>query len=343
MSLAERALLRLGVIPAPLVDVMQHTAYRLLLAAHRLGVLAALDAGPRDLASLSAELEANPASLEPFLDLLRRLGYVSLRDGRYSNTAVTRRWLSAESPRSLLGIVDFLDDHMRRWEHLEATIKAGEPPFTAYDYYRAHPDRWPAFHAGQRAIALFTVEEAARKARLRDGALRLLDVGGSHGLYTIVLCRRYPALTAVIYDWPDGVAAAHAEIARTGMGERITTQTGDFLADDLGSGYDVALLGNIIHGHKPPAIRALLRRVHAALNDGGTLLIVDQVKLRQPFTPFAGYAAGITGLLLLNELGGGLYPYAQVRAWLLESGYRDVRVRRLLSTPGFALIQAGVS
>lgn len=340
ISIAERALLRLGVIPAPLVDVVQHTAYRMMLAAYRLGVFEELASGPRDLAALSGALGANSASLESFLDLLRRLGYVTLRDGRYANTAAARRWLTAESPDSLVGIVDFLQDHMRRWEHLEETIKAGEPPFTAYDYYRDHPDRWPSFHAGQRAIATFTVDEAARKARLRDGPLRLLDVGGSHGLYTIALCRRYPQLSAVIYDWPEGVSAAHVEIARTGMQARITTQTGDFLADDLGSDYDVALLGNIIHGQKPPAIQSLLPRVRAALNGDGTLLIVDQVGLRQPFTPFAGYAARLVGLLLLNELGGGLYPYAQVRSWLLEAGFRDVRLRRLLTTPGFVLIHA---
>jgi hypothetical protein len=168
----------------------------------------------------------------------------------------------------------------------------------------------------------------------------LIDVGGSHGLYTVELCRRYPHLHAVIYDWPEGVAAAQREIARTGLDERIGTATGDFLVDDLGQGYDVALLGNIIHGQKPPAIVDLLGRVRGALRADGTLLIVDQVGLRQPFTRFAAYTARLVGLILLNELGGGVYPYADVRRWLLQSGYRDVRLRRLLGTPGFVLIQA---
>jgi cyclopropane fatty-acyl-phospholipid synthase-like methyltransferase len=191
-----------------------------------------------------------------------------------------------------------------------------------------------------RAIASFSVDEVARKARLPGGPLRLIDVGGSHGLYTIALCRRYPGLSAVIYDWPEGVAAARREIAQAGLAARIGTQTGDFLTDDLGRGYDVALLGNIIHGQKPPAIVDLLRRLCAALNEGGRLLIVDQVRMRQPFTRFAGYTAQMIGLFLLNELGGGIYPYTQVRAWLHETGYRDVRVRRLLRAPGNVLIQA---
>src|SRR5205807_10352690 len=118
--------------------------------------------------------------------------------------------------------------------------------------------------------------------------------------------RRYPGLTAVIYDWPEGVVAAHREIAQAGLGARIGTETGDFLTDDLGHRYDVALLGNIIHGQKPPAIVDLLRRLRAALDEGATLLIVDQVRMRQPFTRFAGYTAQMIGLFLLNELGGGI-------------------------------------
>jgi SAM-dependent methyltransferase len=343
LSFIERALLRVGVVPAPLVDFAQHAAFRLLMAGYRLGVFEALDEGPHDLAALSARLGASPAALEPFLDLLGRLGYVSVRGGHYANTRAATRWLTQRSPESLSGIAGFLEDHIRRWDHLEETIRAGRPPFTAYDDYARHPDRWQPFHDGMRAIASFSVDEVARKARLPGGPLRLIDVGGSHGLYTIALCRRYPGLSAVIYDWPEGVAAARKEIARAGLAARIGTQTGDFLTDDLGRGYDVALLGNIIHGQKPPAIVDLLRRLRAALNEGGRLLIVDQVRMRQPFTRFAGYTAQMIGLFLLNELGGGIYPYTQVRAWLHETGYRDVRVRRLLRAPGNVLIQAAAN
>ncbi len=339
-SLAERALLRLGVIPAPLVDFLQHASFRLLLAGHRLGVFAALEDGPLTLDELVQRVGARSEGLEPLLDLLRRLGYLSRRGGRYANTATTTRWLTGQARRSLMPALPFLDDFVRRWDHLEETIKEGRPPVTAYEFNDLHPDRWPAFHDGMRTIALFTVDEVARKARLRAGPLRLLDVGGSHGLYTIALCRRYPEMSAVIYDWPDGVAAAAREIARAGLSDRITTMTGDFLTDDLGAGYDVALLGNIIHGQQPPAIHDLLRRLHDAMNRGGTLLILDQVRMREPFTRFAGYAAALTGLLLLNELGGGIYPYTEVRAWLRETGYGDIRRRRLLRAPGNVLIQA---
>lgn len=343
LSVVERLLVRAGVIPAPIVDYVQHATVRLLLAGHRVGVFEALDDGPMSLTALSRRLDANPDSLEPFLDLLRRLGYVSHRGGRYANTPATRRWLTVRSPESLEGILGFMEDHIRRWDHFEETIRTGGPPFTAYDFFREHPDRWQPFHDGQRTIASFTVEEVARKARLPAGPLRMIDIGGSHGLYTIALCRRHPDLSATLFDWPEGIAAGQREIARAGMSGRIQTSIGDFLTDDLGRDYDVAMLGNIIHGQPPDAIVPLLRRVRAAMREQGTLLILDQVYTRGIGTPFAGYVAQLTGFLLLNELGGGIYPYTRIESWLHQAGFTGLRPRRLWRTPGFVLIRASVS
>src|SRR5581483_10462039 len=111
------------------------------LAGYRLGVFDALAAGPLDLPALSRRLGADPAALATLLDLLRRLGYLSRRHGRYANTAATRRWLTRSSPDSLEGIVPFLSELIGRWDHLEATIKEGQPPLTAYEFYRQHPER----------------------------------------------------------------------------------------------------------------------------------------------------------------------------------------------------------
>ena len=44
---------------------------------------------------------------------------------------------------------------------------------------------------------------------------------------------------------------------------------------EFGSGYDVAILANILHNFDAGANIALLRKVHAALNPGGLAVIAE--------------------------------------------------------------------
>ena len=46
---------------------------------------------------------------------------------------------------------------------------------------------------------------------------------------------------------------ARSQVEAAGLGERIDFVAGDFLADELPSGYDVLLLFNILHGFTPRA------------------------------------------------------------------------------------------
>ncbi len=119
------------------------------------------------------------------------------------------------------------------------------------------------------------------KVRLPAQARRLLDVGG-HGRYALALCRRYPSLSAVVFDAPQALEAARAGIAEAHLAERVTTQAGNFLEDGLGSGYDVALLFNIVHGLTPEQNTALLRRAASALNPRGIVVVAEQVSSRAP-------------------------------------------------------------
>jgi tRNA A22 N-methylase len=45
------------------------------------------------------------------------------------------------------------------------------------------------------------------------GARDLLDIGGSHGYYSVALCRRHPTLRAVILDLPQAVVHAETILA----------------------------------------------------------------------------------------------------------------------------------
>lgn len=76
----------------------------------------------------------------------------------------------------------------------------------------------------------------------------MLDLGGSHGYYSVSLCRRHPDLRSVILDLPDAVEHAAPILAAEKMGDRVTHRPGNALTDDLGEGsVAIVFMSQLVH------------------------------------------------------------------------------------------------
>ena len=128
----------------------------------------------------------------------------------------------------------------------------------------------------QRAFtmrAALSVMERIAPFAGRDTALRLLDLGGGPGWVAIALAQAHPGLQGSVFDWPETVAVAAANIAHAGLSARLDTIGGDLAADDIGSGYDMLWCSSVLHF--VPDMPAALRKMHAALQPGGVLVCVQ--------------------------------------------------------------------
>lgn len=101
-------------------------------------------------------------------------------------------------------------------------------------------------------------------------ATRLLDLGGGPGWVAIELARRQDGISGVVFDFPEAVAVAQENIATAGLAHRIKVLGGDLAMDDIGSGYDLIWCSSVLHF--VPDVVAALRKMHAALRPGGTLV-----------------------------------------------------------------------
>jgi SAM-dependent methyltransferase len=184
------------------------------------------------------------------------------------------------------------------------------------------------------------VEDVTGRVDVPDGASTLLDVGGGHGLYAIELCRAHPGLTATVFDNPDALEAARREIGAAGVEDRVATSPGDYWTDDLGSGYDVALVFNVIHAHDDAENRRLLDRVGKALRPGSRIAILDRLE-GSARMPVGRSFLGFEGLTYLSTLGAETHPYEDVAGWLRSTGFESVtRSTIRLGGPGSTLVQA---
>jgi SAM-dependent methyltransferase len=331
-SVVERALFAIGLAPRPLVDIAAGAAFRAMQASLRLGVFERLARGPMTVDALARELGADAGALSDLLALLEAAGHLRRHGRAYENAQATARWLVRDANESIAEFTSIWTDVvLDEWNTLEESVRQGAPALHMHDWL-AQRAKWPQFNAAMAEFARGAADKVATAVDL-SGAQTLLDLGGSHGLYAIAFCRRYPSLRATVVDLPMALEGARANIAAAGLAERVILQPGDVTAGSLGSGYGAALLFQLIHYFDDAALAALLRTVHAALRPGGRIVILDQMTPSPP-TPAARAFLRTLALQYRISLGGRLRAFREVWRILEAAGFTSVSRKRLLKIPG---------
>lgn len=277
-SFLERLLLlRLDKGPAPILDLFGAAGFEAVTLALDLGVFEALEGEKLPVYELADRLDVDEDGARMLLGFLDAQGYVVGDDGRYRNTRMTTKWLTEASETNMAPWFEFWNELVFPFwnDHLETAVREGEPPRTIYEWFDEEPARWETAQRGFRAAASLVVDEVADAIDVPEGATRVLDVGGGHGLYAIELCRTRPDLSATVFDYPEALEVARTEIAEARLGDRVNVASGDYWTDDLGDGYDLALAFNVVHAHDAGENRRLFERIGAAVEPGGRIAILD--------------------------------------------------------------------
>jgi cyclopropane fatty-acyl-phospholipid synthase-like methyltransferase len=184
-----------------------------------------------------------------------------------------------------------------------------------------------------RAMATPLASEFARRLRVPKAPKNMLDIGGSHGYYSVLLCRRHEGLRAVVLDLPEAVEHAAPLLAAEGMGDRVVHRAGNALTDELGEqAYDIVIASQLVHHFTEEQNRELAVRVSRALTPGGLYAIIDA------FRPAGPNDAGQLGALLefyfaLTSQSGTWTP-AEMASWQHDAGLRPRRPIRFRMAPG---------
>ncbi len=349
-NLIERQLLKRGVIPGLLVDLGVATfKQEVLIGAIETGVFDHLRDGALTTAELAERTGCAERGIANLTRALEPLGYLEPVDGRYRLTDAARRGLPDENLQTML---PFFKEQIRYLALDAATGVRDAPEGGIYGWERVQSGpEGDAYQEAMRWLASDLVPEVVDKVDLPADACSMLDVGGSHGLYTVAFCRKLPALSGTIVDWKIGLEAAQRTLDdEPEVANRITLEEVDFEeADELPAGHDFAFLGQIIHGISPAGNRQLFSKLARATTPGATIAILDQFddtprRRFRPVDPAASnFSRGVAALLGFNLFlfsGGRSYPYPEVVDWLAEAGFTDASHVPLPKSPGYSLIVA---
>jgi O-methyltransferase domain len=335
-SLAERLALLTGAVPIPLIDTLfGMMKARTIMAGVRLGVFDALAQEGHTAGSLAATLRLD----EPCLDLLLRslvyCGYLELRADRYGLSALGRQSMTSTAPKGLTGFVQWNYTQWEFAEHLEALVRTGRG--LEFHSTMTDPEAWGYYQQAMLETARFDAPALARYVPVRDGATRLLDLAGSHGLLGAAICKRHPPMRSRVLDLPAAIDHAKRLARREGHDDLVEHVAGDLRHDDLGADWDVALLSNILHHFPPDDVRAILARTFAAVVPGGTAAIWELERPQASRPPSEG-----DGVALFFRLTSTAAAYSgeEYVAWLSAAGFRQTKIVRPKLRPGTVLVHA---
>ncbi len=332
----ERLLLRLQPKIAPFLDLWGVGSFEAVLMATRLGVFDAIQKGPSSASSIAKEINADERGMKALLDLLVPLGYLRYRGGLYDVNSVSRSFASGSSFNWADTFELYRGLHRFILENEDNVIKEGRPRVNAFEWFTQHPPMWKLFHSFEMSVARQAQKDIVSKVKIPPGEVRLLDVGGGHGLYSTMLCKQHPNLHATVFDSPTAIEETKLVVEAEGMNGRVETRAGDFFTDDMGDGYDFALLFNIIHLFAPEKNHELLKRVADSLRPGGTVVIFDQF-IGGEFGSIVRTAHAFYNFLFLVTTGGQLYTLDETSDILSKSGF-GATTKKSIRSAGSALV-----
>jgi hypothetical protein len=277
-----------------------------------LGVADALADGPRPVAELAQQFDADADTLGRLLRALASEGiFAEQEPGVFRNTD------ASELLRGGWG--SFAHLFGGAWFQATGVLDAsGQPSFPGLfgtDYWSwlaENPDERAAF---DRAMEQGNEGRVERLAALDwRGDETVVDVGGGNGSLLVGLLQKHPGLRGIVFDLPETTRD------EAGLGERCTFVAGSFF-ERVPEG-DVYVLSTILHDWDDAAAARILETIRAHAPPGARMLVIDAV-VRDGNEPDG---AKWLDLLMLALFAGRERDENQWRALLGAVGFEPVSI-----------------
>jgi SAM-dependent methyltransferase len=293
-------------------------ASRVLLTANNLQVFERIGKGTTA-AVLATDRKTDLRATEILLDAVTALGLLRKSRGIYRLTTVAKQFLLPESPWYQGDMLRHLDTLWQTWSGLDEVVKTGMPN-------RSGGRNHDAFIRAMHNNAVLRAANVLKALDLRR-VKRALDLGGGPGTYGIELAKRRIEVT--LFDLPNTVEIANEMIQKAGV-KNITFRGGDFHFDDIGKGYDLVLLSQVLHSHSPLESIALLGKIFDALAPKGTIAIHEFALAEDRASPILGALFSVN--MLVNTAEGRSYTAREMKSWLSKTGFGRIKVTDLDGT-----------
>ena len=324
-----------AVKPSPRQAVVQMiTSYWTAQAIHVAAKLKLADRvkdGPRPSSELAQETGTHPHALYRLLRALASVGVFAEDDQqRFGLTPLAEQLI--EQPGSLYAVAIMMgDEHYASWGELLYSVQTNQTAFEhlygkpVFEYLAEHPQQAKIFDA---AMTGFHGPETQGMIDAYDfnGIGTLVDVGGGNGSLISIVLKKHPRLKGILYDLPNVIDRARANLAANGVADRCLAVAGSFF-ESAPPGGDAYLMRHIIHDWNDEQCVTILSHIRKVIPTQGRLLVIEMVIQQGNGQQVA---AKFLDLNMLVLPGGMERTEAEYRALFEKAGFR---LERIVPTP----------
>jgi demethylspheroidene O-methyltransferase len=302
---------------------------QVLLACIRLGLFEMLSEGPQTVSELSRRLSLSEEATRQLLGAAVSLRLIARRRGD--------RFGLGELGAAMIGnaaVAAMVEHHTLLYKDLSDPVELlrGARKDTQLSQF------WP--YAGTERPANLNADRVAAYSDLMSASQPLiaeevldaypltrhrclLDVGGGDGSFLASAAERAPNLQLMLFDLPAVAERARLRFSGAGLAGRAEAIGGDFLADRLPRGADVASLVRVIHDHNDERALTILCAVRRALPADGRVLLAEPMAGTPGAEPMG---EAYFGFYLMAMGRGRARTFTELSDLLIKAGFGNVRL-----------------
>ena len=293
---------------------------RIVLTAVELDVFTLFGKESHNAETVAKALKLNKNATERLLNALVALKLLEKNNENFSNTHDSLMYLSKNSPGYMAGLMH--TNHLwNTWSHLTEVVETGIP---AHDVeIKNRGEGW--LKAFIHAMHDRGMKQAAAQIAKIDlqGVESVLDIGGGSGCFSMAFLNRKPELRTAVFDLPEVIPISKKIIDKEGFSGRIEHYKGNYTTDELPEGFDLAFLSAVIHSNSYETNQELVKKCYHSLNKNGKIVIQDWIMNDAKTEPVRGAIFSIN--MLVGVQGGDCYSENEIRTWLINAGFSDIR------------------
>jgi ubiquinone/menaquinone biosynthesis C-methylase UbiE len=314
------------------VNAYQRTAA--IKAAVELDLFTAVAEGARTAPELAARLGAAERGVRILCDYLVVNGFLT-KDGKsYGLTQDSAVFLDRRSPAYIGGATEFLlsETLTSAFENLTAAVRKGGTAAND-EGGTVSPENpvWVKFARAMAPMIRMPAQAMAEMVAEPGHPQKVLDIAAGHGLFGVTIAQANPQAQVVALDWPAVLEVAKENARAAGVEDRFSTLEGSAFDLDYGTGYDVVLMTNFLHHFDPETCETLLRKVRAALADGGRVLTLEFVPNEDRVSPPIPATFSMT--MLGSTPAGDAYTFDELEGMFRNAGFSRSELHALPASP----------